>query len=656
MDKIFLIFIVFISNTVVFSQQVIYPLKKHPTSFAIIIDKITFEKTDSSVFAYRNAVENDGLSVYIIIKNWKSPDDVKNSILKLYNGNSNLEGVVFIGDIPIPMIMNAHHLTSSYKMNKATSYIGSSVASDRFYEDFNLKFRFVKRDRENPLYYYYSLLPDSPQKIEKEIYSARIKPSENGTSKYEQISNYLFRVAAQKEQQNKLDNMMVFTGYGYHSEALTSWGDEQLALKEELPDLYKAGGRLKKLDYLMNKDMKDVVLSEIQNPDLDFAIFHAHGGNDAQYLLDDIKSTNFEDQVEAIKLSLREKLRSLKKSDDINRTKNYYSRYFGIPQTWFSGAFSDSVKTLDSLNNRFKTIYSNDIRSISPQAKLIYFDQCSVGSFQLGSYIAGDYVFGTGNVIAAIANSAETLQDQWTDEYIGLLSYGLRIGQLHKMNVLLESHLIGDPTFHFTNTHSIDISRAVSTEKSNILYWYNLFHSDSVPLKVLGLKMLCKIIGASFESELVKIYNNEDSFDVRLEALKNLAEFNTVSFEDILEKSINDPFEYIRRVSAIWMGKVGKKEYLPIMAKQLMTDESERVVFNLKRSMIFIDPEAAYQECLNYLDKMPNIANKIALKEIFKISLLYSGKELKEEVLSSIKNDTLRIRKKNKRSKNISEL
>lgn len=80
------------------------PRSQHPTAFAIIIDEITLEKTKGSVEAYRDALEADGLATYIISDSWKSPEQVKAEIVKIYKRKPTLEGVVFIGDIPIALV------------------------------------------------------------------------------------------------------------------------------------------------------------------------------------------------------------------------------------------------------------------------------------------------------------------------------------------------------------------------------------------------------------------------------------------------------------------------------------------------------------------------------------------------------------------------
>lgn len=65
---------------------------------------MTLEKTGGAVEAYRDALEADGLSTYIVSGNWKNPDEVKAEIIKLNKRKPVLEGVVFIGDIPVALI------------------------------------------------------------------------------------------------------------------------------------------------------------------------------------------------------------------------------------------------------------------------------------------------------------------------------------------------------------------------------------------------------------------------------------------------------------------------------------------------------------------------------------------------------------------------
>ena len=88
------------------------PKNQHATAFAIIVDEVTLEKTRGAVEAYRDALEADGLATYIVSDDWKNPDEVKTEIIKLNKRKPPLEGVVFIGDIPVALIRNAQHMTT----------------------------------------------------------------------------------------------------------------------------------------------------------------------------------------------------------------------------------------------------------------------------------------------------------------------------------------------------------------------------------------------------------------------------------------------------------------------------------------------------------------------------------------------------------------
>lgn len=162
-----------------YAQQIIKPGVKTPTTFAIVVDSTSYENAKSALEAYKQSVEADGLGTYLLVHNWKSPEQIRELLIQLHSDRkSPLEGCVFVGDIPIPMLRDAQHLTSAFKMDQKHDWKESSVPSDRFYDDFELKFDFLKQDADIPLYFYYSLRADSKQYLSPDIYSARIKPLE----------------------------------------------------------------------------------------------------------------------------------------------------------------------------------------------------------------------------------------------------------------------------------------------------------------------------------------------------------------------------------------------------------------------------------------------------------------------------------------------
>lgn len=624
--------------------RIFYPEKKGKTSFAIFVDSITFQKTFDAIVQYKKSIENDNLPTFILVSNWLNPEEVKNEIIKLYNSEPKLEGAVFIGDIPIPMIREAQHLTSAFKLDETRfSWDRSSVPSDRFYDDLDLKFEFLRKDSVNKLYFYYRLLPDSPQKIEKEIYTARIKPSPDSL-KYEKIEQYLLRIVKQKEAENYLNNVLVFTGHGYNSESLTSWVDESLILLEHFPLAFNSGGRFKKYFYEMNKEIKKVILSELENPELDLAIFHAHGVSDAQLLSSYRKARNVNENIESVKFYLRSKLRAAKeRGESIDEVKENFKRSLNVPDAWFEGAFDERIMRQDSILNYNLDIYINDIRKLKPQAKVVVFDECFNGSFHLEEYIAGEYVFGNGETIAAIANSVNVLQDLFVTELIGLLNLNFSIGKWHKYNNYLESHLIGDPTFKFSNRlkNNLEIELKNFSEKDLKKF---LISSDPV-IRTFALLHLFKIKREKISDQLMNIYLKDPSPNVRLMALKCLAELRDKNFELILHKSINDPNELIRRFSVIWMGLIGKKEFIHLIVKSAFDDESDRVRYNAKSVIELNNSDENIELIRKETERI--IANKF--KYDFDSTAFYirlPDKRRQKEIFDVVLNDSLSLKRK----------
>lgn len=618
------------------------------TAFAIIVDDKTFANCQAAILNYKKSVEEEGLATYILVNDWKLPDEIKNEIIKLYNQKPLLEGIVLIGDIPIPMLRNGQHFTSAFKLDEDKyPWFRSSVPSDLFYEDFDLKFEYLGQDSVHKLSHYYFFLPESPQKIEKEIYSARIKPSGVGINKYEVISKYLNRIADQKKKKNYIDNALVYLGHGYLSNSLTAWADEKASLREQFPELFRSSGRIKNLFHSMNDEMKEILLVELQDQDLDMAIFHAHGDTDMQLILAYPIPQNVNENIESVKLYLRSKLRTAqRRKQPIEEAKQYFMKEFDVPESWFEGTFEDSLVVADSVLAYKLDIYLDDIRKIKPQPKYIMFDECFNGSFHLDEYVAGEYVFGNGNVVVAEANSVNVLQDKWPDELLGLLNLGVRVGVRHKEINTLESHLIGDPTFKFDSNSKIDLNEKILLEKKNVKLWRDLLKSESDGIRGLAVRYVFKNLRAKFEKELTEIYFSDPAFNVRLNALKCLAELNTTTFHQILKKSINDPFEFIRRKTAEWMGEIGLKEYLPFLAKQIIIDESPRVSFNGKSSLTFISSKLAKEECDKFIDALPDVASKEILKNQLASSFIRSDEWLNKEIIPHILSDTLKLKSK----------
>ncbi len=606
------------------------------SAFAIIVDSSTYARTRQAVDLYAKAVGEDGLFVYVLHKEWKNPDELREKIIELSKQNPPLEGIVLIGDIPVAMIRNAQHLTSAFKINQDASrfkWKKTSVPSDRFYDDFDLKFRFIKRDSLNPALFYYALRADSPQKIHSDIYSARIKAPANSDSKYELIDRYLRRIASQKRMQTVLRTVLVFSGHGYHSESLDAWSSEILSYREQFPRLFSSSGHFLFYNHRMDPNLKYLLIYELEKEPLDLAIFHAHGAPNKQYLLGMEPSRTLRQNVEAIKLFLRGKLRKAKRQKkSLEQVRKKYEKEYGFAPSWFTGAFSDSLEQKDSLLYAAQDMYISDIRRMKPQAKLIYFDECFNGAFIDSSYIAGAYVFGSGKVVAAIANSVNVLQDIWADRHLGLLNHGLRIGAWLQLQNSLEKHIIGDPTFHFISVDSIHLDHRFLLQAKDKKLLKKWIEQGDASLRTLAVSLLCKDNKINFEKELIALYKKDPSFNVRLMSLKCLADLRSEAFEALLPIAAKDPSELIRRVATHLMGDTGRKKFIPLLAHLRIFDISERVRFNADRALEIIDPSLAKKYCLEELDKIhdPYYIKKVSglIRHSFKHDSLWLHNEL----------------------------
>ena len=100
------------------AQTIVPPSVKTKTTFAIVVDKKSYDEAKNEIHAYRASVEKEGLGTYLLVDDWKRPEPIRAQLIKWHNNKkAPLEGCVFIGDIPIPMIRDAHHLTSAFKMS-----------------------------------------------------------------------------------------------------------------------------------------------------------------------------------------------------------------------------------------------------------------------------------------------------------------------------------------------------------------------------------------------------------------------------------------------------------------------------------------------------------------------------------------------------------
>jgi hypothetical protein len=218
------------------------------------------------------------------------------------------------------------------------------------------------------------------------------------------------------------------------------------------------------------------------------------------------------------------------------------------------------------------------VRKLKAHPRFVFFDACYNGSFYEDDYLSGSYIFGEGNTIVAIGSTVNSLQDKWPDEFLGLLAAGMRVGQLNRHTGYLESHVIGDPTFHFRKDGSIDfdINEALTLHDDDAEFWKDKLDCPVPDVQAMALRQLW-IAGDERASDIItQSYFSSPDFVVRMEAVKLLANHYPDQSVKVLNSSINDSYELIRRLSVDYAECNASPSLIPSLVLAFLTRGHER--------------------------------------------------------------------------------
>ena len=578
-------------------------------SVAVVIDQDCYSQTKDAVNEYVDAMELDGKTGILLIDEWGVPDSIRVRLETLHREKA-LEGAVLIGDIPVPMIRDAQHLSSAFKMDQKRDWKESSIPSDRYYDDFHLQFNFLSRDKDRKDFFYYSLAPESPQQIRSDIYTARIKPAQ-GQDKYKAIADFLRKAVRTKKAAIEAagrgtdglalaepDRVMFFAGHGYNSESMVSRMNEYKALHEQIPSVNKPGGKVDFINFDFDKSVKTRLLSALGDEDLDVALLHHHGYNDMQLLNGSPYESTPDGWLALARNYFREKMRS---SRNPEATRKDFIKRFGIPGEWLDEASDPELIIKDSLYDRSMDIYTDDIDRYDIKARFVLFDACFNGAFTEADYVVPHYLFSeANNTVAALAHSVNTLQDVWTDELVGLFDEGVCAGNIFKHVWSLENHLFGDPTFHFGAVSDLDRKVSMKEEKAGI--WRKLLKSESTPcdVKCLAVRVLTRNGNITGE-ELLDLQRNSGSGIVRLAAFNGNVELAGNCLTEAISLGLDDSYELLQRLSARYAGYNQSPE-LDEQIVRLYVDPltPTRVMFQLKAPLVDIETGKATELVRKY--------------------------------------------------------
>jgi len=578
------------------SQTFEKPAVKGASSFAVIVDTRTARECRPQMEAYKRTLEAEGLPVWIVSHDWTAPEQVRDVLRKLHAEHA-LEGCVFVGDIPIAMITKAQHLTSAFKMDEREHPLHeASVPSDRFYDDFDLRF-LAQGTPSRGLFHYYEMAPDSPQYISCDIYSGRIKAQKAYGDPYRQIARYLEKAVAEHRAATHFDRFVSYTGHGSYSNSLVAWRDEQQLLDEQFGDVFRRTRNARFLRYSMEPFMKESLIRELRRGEVDMMVFHEHGMPERQYL----SGTPYVESAEEAVAEMQRSFRDLARRSESGRKRAAEkAAQRGLDSTWYGRAGDPELIRLDSIADLRTGIILEEIEAIAPNARFVLFDACYNGDYREDDFIAGHYIMAPGHCTVTFANSVNVLQDKSAFDLLGLLGEGLRIGAWAKNINILESHVIGDPTYRFKAARpELDIN-AMALKRDNG-FWLSQIDHEVPDIQNLAMIRLWENDYAQLPELLLGKFTESPYCVVRYNAFRLLESLNGPEYKKALMLAAYDRFEFLRRIAVTRMGRVGDEEFLPVLVDAYAKDRNAaRIVFNISESIRCFDAQKAKQAIETY--------------------------------------------------------
>lgn len=598
--------------------------------FAVFVDSASYANAKAEVDRYAASLTRQGLVPSTVIVNPDvTPDSLRSIVRSMATAERGaIEGMVFVGDIPIAMVFDAQHLSSAFKpvQNYDRRPERSSCPTDRFYDDLSLDFKFLKRDDKKPLLYYYTLTADGAQTAAPKLYSGRIKSMDfYGRDKYENLRRYLRKVVDVKARGEEFENMLMFSGQGYNSESVMARIDEIESLRESFPMFREQPGALTYVDHRNDPFAKYPLMGIMQRPDLSLALLHHHGAPGTEYINRYPDPRGVRDQLGEARRFFRSKIRAgVEKGQPLDTVIARYCSDYDVPTSWFADVLDPESVKADSIYDDKVDLHLYDFGPFKPNVRMVMLDACFNGAYNNDEYIAGAYIFGDGDCVVAIANSVNSLQDKWSDKNIGLFALGMPAGMFVQHNPYLESHVIGDPTFAFASPRKeLDVKALVSGKLSDKKLRKLLDSDENAAVRAAALDVLAER-GTFGNADILKTFLGSNSAVVRFHALQLLAESRSPEFIEALKAGLSDSHEIVRRFSAMYAGKSGSPELIPaLIAAYSNKFIGERVYFQIQMSLpgfskdallAELEKQRPYRNELNEAELMDKARNLIATR------------------------------------------
>lgn len=364
--------------------------------------------------------------------------------------------------------------------------------------------------------------------------------------------------------------------------------DEGKALRENFPYAWADATNAKHLNFRMDNFMKFRLFDELQRPEVDLFIFHEHGLPTEQLINNEPPGISFESRYEVFRSSLYSYAKRLMKRNKLpaDTAIAYLSEEYSVLPAFFDKLNDPEQMKKDSAIEADMYISTLDLARINTYPRAVILDACYNGSFHEDDYIAGYYIFNKGNTLVVSANSRNVLQDKWTMEFSGLLSYGVRFGNYFRLISTLEGHLMGDPTVRFAPGDKKSDYTNIFHQIKNKAGWKPLLKKDNPDIQCLALRSLTDLdVNQELSRDLLDIFKTSPYNVVRMEALKQLSRYNNQYFTNAITLALKDPYELIARQAAMYAGDQGDESLIAPMSEAfLYYPERKRVHYNLTSS------------------------------------------------------------------------
>lgn len=570
--------------------------KNQERGFAIVIDQESYNQAKTEIDQYQKTVESRGLKPILVIDRWGVPDSIRQELIRLHSAKTNpIEGCVFIGDIPIAKVRDAQFMTSAFKMDQDGTSFGMDeycVSTDRFYDSFDLEWDFIQQDTARSEYFYYSLRADCSQKLRPTIYSARIFPRTNARGdKYEKLRRYMQRVNDADKQNNPIDNVLYFGGHGNISESADARIDEKIEFYDQLPWLRSMHNGITFIDYRRDEIIKERLLTDLQNPALDYALLHHHGSEEEQLLGGSPVSPGIPTQFANARRYAHSLSRSYAKrgrtpAEAKAAVESYV--YATIPMEWITEASDPKIIAEDDSVSYAADLHVEEFGAGSylPQVRMVSLDACYNGSYHVDESIQECYLFTEGSAtLIAIANSVNSIQNRWINRYLGCAGLGMRVGYLAVMNNTLENHVFGDPTFAFTPAASDAIDLNSALLNYNASFWKKQLDSKYPDVQALAIYMLAERCEGNHSDLIFNKFKTSESGMVRLAAMLELATYCDENYVQCLIEGIQDNHELVVRFATEMAANCGDERLIEPLVRLYCTNTiPERVEFCVSSS------------------------------------------------------------------------